>query len=339
MLNPLDKPYQDLYHLNFETIYKKKYFKLNLSDDFPILNNLNSLVETYVLESGILLNLTDISPVCPCKLECTNLEETVGFGFCLAGMLTFDIKNHKSPINLKPGTMVAFSTPFYDKYIENLANYEDKISRISVSIRKSVFYELDNIYDGILKNSNIFSNLNIFVNVYSIPNSCRLIISELFNCNLIGPLRRLYMEAKGLELFVDCLRYFSTDQCYLANEAKSPTRRQIEQAEMAAELLTKDFEVVPTLSKLAQEVGLSRCRLTEVFRKVHGTTPFAYLRSKRLEWAKELLIRGEVNVTEAALATGYSSLSHFTKAFTDHFNLHPSELRRLNRSQIIVHLS
>ena len=46
-----------------------------------------------------------------------------------------------------------------------------------------------------------------------------------------------------------------------------------------------------------------------------GLTISRYLRNLRLERAAELLHSGRSNVTEAALVVGFSSLSHFSKAF------------------------
>ena len=40
-----------------------------------------------------------------------------------------------------------------------------------------------------------------------------------------------------------------------------------------------------------------------------------YVRRLRMERAAELLLTGKHNVTEAAMEVGYSSLSHFSKAF------------------------
>ena len=48
-----------------------------------------------------------------------------------------------------------------------------------------------------------------------------------------------------------------------------------------------------------------------------------YLRNLRLERAAELLRSGRSNVTEAAMAVGYSSLSHFSKAFAEMFGVCP----------------
>jgi AraC-like DNA-binding protein len=48
-----------------------------------------------------------------------------------------------------------------------------------------------------------------------------------------------------------------------------------------------------------------------------------YLRNLRLEHAAMLLKSGKFNVTEAAMEVGYSSLSHFSKVFSEMFHVCP----------------
>src|SRR5438045_5772126 len=71
----------------------------------------------------------------------------------------------------------------------------------------------------------------------------------------------------------------------------------------------------PTFEMLGQEVGCSPFYLSRIFSREVGLTIPQYLRNIRMERAAELLRSGRFNVTEAAIEVGYSSLSHFSKAF------------------------
>ncbi|MDE1170750.1 MAG: AraC family transcriptional regulator [Verrucomicrobium sp.] len=88
-------------------------------------------------------------------------------------------------------------------------------------------------------------------------------------------------------------------------------------------LLERDLENPPSLKMLADEVGCSPFYLSRIFSQHTGSSIPKYLRLKRVEKAGELLRSGEMNVTEAAMAVGYSSLSSFTKAFLEHFGCCP----------------
>ena len=68
---------------------------------------------------------------------------------------------------------------------------------------------------------------------------------------------------------------------------------------------------------VGQEVGCSPFYLSRIFSREVGHTIPQYLRNVRMERAAELLRTGRYNVTEAATEVGYSSLSHFSKAFCE----------------------
>ena len=90
-----------------------------------------------------------------------------------------------------------------------------------------------------------------------------------------------------------------------------------DRVERTKELLARDLANPPTLEMLGQEVGCSPFYLSRIFSREVGLTIPQYLRNLRMERAAELLRSGRYNVTEAATEVGYSSLSHFSKAFCE----------------------
>src|SRR5207253_689610 len=90
-----------------------------------------------------------------------------------------------------------------------------------------------------------------------------------------------------------------------------------DRVERTKELLARDLANPPTLEMLGQEVGCSPFYLSRIFSREVGLTIPQYLRNIRMERAAELLRSGRYNVSEAAVEVGYSSLSHFSKAFCE----------------------
>jgi len=88
-------------------------------------------------------------------------------------------------------------------------------------------------------------------------------------------------------------------------------------------LIERDLENPPSLGMLAEEVGCSTYYLSRIFVQIAGVSIPQFLRMKRIERAAELISKGRMNVTEAAMAVGYSSLSAFTKAFVDQMGCCP----------------
>lgn len=86
-----------------------------------------------------------------------------------------------------------------------------------------------------------------------------------------------------------------------------------------------------TLSLIADTVGVSVRTLQNGFRRFRSTTPMAYLKSLRLNAARELLVKScgrGGTVTGIALECGFSHLSKFAQDYRNAFGESPSETAR-----------
>ena len=82
--------------------------------------------------------------------------------------------------------------------------------------------------------------------------------------------------------------------------------------------------------RLANVAGFSVPHLHRIFIAGTGVSIAAYIRRVRLYRAGLKLRMGAVDITEVALAAGYSSHAAFGKAFKRQYGLSPSEFRALN---------
>lgn len=82
------------------------------------------------------------------------------------------------------------------------------------------------------------------------------------------------------------------------------------------------------ITEICDALGISRAQIYRKFKTLSSKTPHDYLRSHRLERAKELLLNTKLNVSEAAYRTGFKNVSHFSRIFTREFGKHPSEISR-----------
>ncbi len=126
-------------------------------------------------------------------------------------------------------------------------------------------------------------------------------------------------HAKALELISHSL--LRTEEAELFCERTKRVGR--ERVDRVQAILRADLENPPALAELGRLVGCSPFYLSRIFRQEAGVTISAFLRRSRLERAAELIRAGDANVTEAAMIVGYSSLSHFSKAFADAFGCCP----------------
>ena len=83
-----------------------------------------------------------------------------------------------------------------------------------------------------------------------------------------------------------------------------------------------------TVAQLAERLGVSDRHLRRIFEGALGVSPLQYLQTRRLLTAKQLLTDTAMPVTQVALASGFASVRRFNAAFTGHYGLNPTQLRR-----------
>ncbi len=148
-------------------------------------------------------------------------------------------------------------------------------------------------------------------------------ILQTFNCPFQGNSRRLYLEGKILEVIAHWVHGEA-----MAEPSSRPLKPdESERIWQAHDLLLRDLRNPPTLMTLSKAVGITHTRLNEGFKTVFGNTVFDWLRIKRLEKARLLVMEGQKNMTEIAYEIGFASSSHFTFAFHRYFGTPPSRYR------------
>ena len=146
------------------------------------------------------------------------------------------------------------------------------------------------------------------------------LLASLRNPPVLLEAQVLWYRAKAIELVVDLLFQPPEDQELFCARAKRIAHGRVEKV---VALLRERMAEPPPLEELGRIVGCSPFYLSRTFSSEMGMTIQQFLRQIRLERSAELLRSGRFNVTEAALEVGYSSLSHFSQAFHEHFGCCP----------------
>ncbi|CAM3296831.1 AraC family transcriptional regulator [Williamsia muralis] len=91
--------------------------------------------------------------------------------------------------------------------------------------------------------------------------------------------------------------------------------------------IDREYAEPLNVEALARGVNMSAGHLSRQFKLAYGESPYAYLMTRRIERAKALLQRGDLNVTEVCFAVGCSSLGTFSTRFTELVGMSPSTYR------------
>ena len=84
------------------------------------------------------------------------------------------------------------------------------------------------------------------------------------------------------------------------------------------------------VEEFAQLCGRSLSVFKRDFNKQFDTTPYRWLKAKRLDYAKNLLLESDLNVNLICYECGFKINSHFIKSFKDKFKLSPNQFKMKN---------
>jgi AraC-like DNA-binding protein len=150
-------------------------------------------------------------------------------------------------------------------------------------------------------------------------------IQEVLKCRFQGPLKKLFLYSKALEILI--LQAEAFEQ-HLA-QAPRTVRSEYDQERLlfARDYLIQHLHLPPSLPELARIAGLNEFKLKRGFKEQFGQTVFGYLADFRLQEARAQLIEGQKTASELAFELGYSSLQHFSAAFKKKFGVSPRGVR------------
>lgn len=158
------------------------------------------------------------------------------------------------------------------------------------------------------------------------PAALLQVARDISTCPLAeGVPRRLFLHSKAIEALSLTLSALQKPQSS-ASSLRPAARQKVTKAR---ELLESRFHEAWTIASLSRAVGLNERQLKQGFRLLVGNSIHAHLRDVRLDAAASLLCEGQ-SVTEAALAVGFDSLSHFSKVFRAAKGVLPSQYARMS---------
>jgi|SRR6476661_5614080 len=148
-----------------------------------------------------------------------------------------------------------------------------------------------------------------------------LAVQQLRNCPYAGTLKKMYLEARFLDLFIAQHEQYTQPQ-------QLPRRQKVDVFYNIRDFLDAHYADDLSLLGLARQFGINDCKLKQGFKAAFGTTVFGYLAEKRLTTARALLEASTLPVQEVGEAVGFANPAHFATVFKKKFGMAPSQLRR-----------
>lgn len=115
----------------------------------------------------------------------------------------------------------------------------------------------------------------------------------------------------------------------LGRTVTDPTRLDAAALQRARQFLDAEKNRVVRSAELEAFTGLSRYELARQFRLFYGTSPYRYLLMRRLDGAREQIVRGRP-LSDVAFDAGFADQAHFSRTFKAAFGLTPARYRTLH---------
>ncbi|WP_079201053.1 GlxA family transcriptional regulator [Pseudomonas sp. CC6-YY-74] len=101
----------------------------------------------------------------------------------------------------------------------------------------------------------------------------------------------------------------------------------------ALELMHNNIDEPLTVDEIATCVDISRRQLERLFCRHVNATPSRYYLELRLTRARQLLQQTNKSLTDIAVASGFVSISHFRRCFSEFFEISPGRFRAASHSR------
>ena len=100
------------------------------------------------------------------------------------------------------------------------------------------------------------------------------------------------------------------------------------QDELLEGILTYIYEKVSSpisIEELCTKFSVSRSSLQTLFKNNLNTSPKKYINDLKLSKSKQLIKENKYTISEIAFMLGFNSIHYFSRAFTQHYEISPSE--------------
>ena len=285
-----------------ENIAKGSFEEINLDNGFVLLEVKNSSEEPQLFEREI-------------------DNSFIQLHFCIQGNAQFIFNNGNYTFDAKNEHAILLYNPQQDLPLHLKVEAKSTVFSLIIAIKKfhSLFSD-EASYIPFLSDEN--KNRKYYDDAIIKP-SALMVLRQIIDNTINNSLKKLYLKGKVYELLSLHFQPEETtngEYCpFLVNE------NDVLKIRKAKDIIITRMAEPPTLQELANEIGLNLKKLKEGFKQVYGDTVYSFLFDYKMEHARKLLEKNQLNVNEVGLQVGYSTASHFISAFKKKYGTTPKQ--------------
>jgi len=152
------------------------------------------------------------------------------------------------------------------------------------------------------------------------------VLHQLASYKIEDQFTRGYMINKSEELIMLTLEQLQKEQSKTIDQQNFIHQDDLKTVFEAEKLLLQSHEDNIKITELADQLSIGIRKLQRLFKAYHGVDMTAYRKKVRLEQARQMILEQRLSITDISYKMGYTSTSHFSRIFKDHFGYPPSSL-------------
>lgn len=160
--------------------------------------------------------------------------------------------------------------------------------------------------------------------ILPITNELFSVLTNLEESSLKGISRKIFMEAKVLELLAIQIENYTNDGFYKKSINSSNTIKKLYRIK---QILKDNLNQNYSIKDLSKEAGLNETLLKKEFMRLFGCSIADYCKTEKMTYAKDLLRGTQTPIYQIAEDIGYKNATHFSAAFKKYFGELPKQYR------------
>lgn len=163
--------------------------------------------------------------------------------------------------------------------------------------------------------------------IIPITNDSFNVLNDLEDKNLKGIARKLFLEAKTLELLAIQIENYKNIK---VNSSIGIKDKKIKKLYAIKQLVKDNLEKNFSIKELSREVALNENILKKEFKRVFGYSINQFSTNEKMDKAKGLLQSTQLPIYQIAEEVGYKNATHFSAAFKRCFGKTPKKHRYIS---------
>ncbi|MBA4055494.1 MAG: hypothetical protein C0490_12335, partial [Marivirga sp.] len=232
------------------------------------------------------------------KIHDEALTDQVNHCMCVDGSLGAHFGQYNLAAELRPGNY-HYITIQADEYLLAMSK---RFHNIHIQINRKHYSSLlcdDEAWSATLK-QNILQHDICYPGEFPLTPAMFKTIFDIFTSPLSGSLKKLLIEAKVLELVA-----LQLNTSLIRLDGKKINRKSRDRVYEIKEYLDRSFLEEHSLRSICQRFGINEFALKNGFKEAFQTTVFEFILSRRLEYARDLLLNTDCTIQEVGSKAGY----------------------------------